>query len=520
MLRILFIYSKTNNLVSYRQGMHELLAPIIYLLHQEVTDYKKNEESIALHDKQQALVDTIYDKQYMEHDAYMLFHALMKYASNWFGVTSTGNALAPFTSSSSSSTSQSPQSLQAQTKQAPKLTFSLDQETQSEEAKATVVNEAVIKCKKINKILKKHDPALHYHLEALGIEPQIYLLRWIRLLFGREFHLDDVITMWDSLFAYGEDLILIDYVSVSMLTYIRDQLIDKDNGGVLQRLFKYPPVEDVTSLIQRAFRIKDTVGDVNNDSSSISSASISIGTASALDQEPANSPSSMFTPFNFDPLKHNPVMPSSGPSTTGAAAPKTAPAPQPTRPTIVPTPVASVAKAKPLPSSNLTAIYGESLFSMSSSSTPSTTNSLTAESKFRSTNLSSGDLFGASKSEAEPLGFFTTSVNLSTARSNYFNSQPTVPPTKNSFITSKSSVNTEIKKLRNLQRYIGNSLADLVPTLQAGFSDNPSLNRHEQLSKAVSMVNHFKDMLLGDIPIPENIPEIPEAETEDPLSSK
>jgi len=47
--------------------------------------------------------------------------------------------------------------------------------------------------------------------------------RWIRLLFGREFHLEDVLVIWDALFAYGKRLALVDYVSLAMLTYIRSQ---------------------------------------------------------------------------------------------------------------------------------------------------------------------------------------------------------------------------------------------------------------------------------------------------------
>ena len=35
MLHILFIVAKRNPTTGYRQGMHELLAPIVYLLHKE-----------------------------------------------------------------------------------------------------------------------------------------------------------------------------------------------------------------------------------------------------------------------------------------------------------------------------------------------------------------------------------------------------------------------------------------------------------------------------------------------------
>lgn len=46
--------------------------------------------------------------------------------------------------------------------------------------------------------------------------------RWIRLLFGREFHLPSVLQLWDALFVEGPSLGLMDYVFVTMLTLIRD----------------------------------------------------------------------------------------------------------------------------------------------------------------------------------------------------------------------------------------------------------------------------------------------------------
>lgn len=53
---------------------------------------------------------------------------------------------------------------------------------------------------------------------------QIYLLRWVRLLLGREFHsLDDLMIIWDAVFAHSPDLVLVDYICVAMLVFIREQ---------------------------------------------------------------------------------------------------------------------------------------------------------------------------------------------------------------------------------------------------------------------------------------------------------
>lgn len=46
--------------------------------------------------------------------------------------------------------------------------------------------------------------------------------RWVRLLFGREFPLQDLLVVWDALFADSITLDLVDYIFVAMLLYIRD----------------------------------------------------------------------------------------------------------------------------------------------------------------------------------------------------------------------------------------------------------------------------------------------------------
>ena len=46
--------------------------------------------------------------------------------------------------------------------------------------------------------------------------------RWVRLLFGREFPMQDLLAMWDAIFADGIGFDLVDYIFVAMLLYLRD----------------------------------------------------------------------------------------------------------------------------------------------------------------------------------------------------------------------------------------------------------------------------------------------------------
>ena len=42
-------------------------------------------------------------------------------------------------------------------------------------------------------------------------------------MFGREFHVEDVLLLWDAIFAYGQQFILVEYICIAMLLYIRDE---------------------------------------------------------------------------------------------------------------------------------------------------------------------------------------------------------------------------------------------------------------------------------------------------------
>ncbi|KAF2309758.1 hypothetical protein GH714_004972 [Hevea brasiliensis] len=50
-------------------------------------------------------------------------------------------------------------------------------------------------------LLSVVDSSLHSHLVELGVEPQYFALRWLRVLFGREFSLENLLLIWDEIFA-------------------------------------------------------------------------------------------------------------------------------------------------------------------------------------------------------------------------------------------------------------------------------------------------------------------------------
>ncbi|XP_046529997.1 TBC1 domain family member 5 [Equus quagga] len=225
---VLFCYARENEQLLYKQGMHELLAPIIFILHCDHQAFLHASESAQPSEEMKILLNP----EYLEHDAYAMFSQLMETAEPWF------------------STFEHEGQKGKETVMTP-IPFARPQDLGPTIAIVTKVNQIQ------DHLLKKHDIELYMHLNRLEIAPQIYGLRWVRLLFGREFPLQDLLVVWDALFADGLSLSLVDYIFIAMLLYIRDALISSNYQTCLGLLMHFPPIGDVHSLILKALFLRD-----------------------------------------------------------------------------------------------------------------------------------------------------------------------------------------------------------------------------------------------------------------------
>uniref|UniRef100_A0A8B9QLY8 TBC1 domain family member 5 n=1 Tax=Anas platyrhynchos TaxID=8839 RepID=A0A8B9QLY8_ANAPL len=225
---VLFCYARENEQLLYKQGMHELLAPIVFILHCDHQAFSHASEAAQPSEEMKVLLNP----EYLEHDAYAMFTRLMKTAEHWF------------------STFEHDSQKEKDVMITP-MPFARPQDLGPSIAIVTKVNQIQ------DQLLKKHDIELYMHLNRLEIAPQIYGLRWVRLLFGREFPLQDLLVVWDALFADSITLNLVDYIFVAMLLYIRDALISSNYQTCLGLLMHYPPIGDVHSLILRALFLRD-----------------------------------------------------------------------------------------------------------------------------------------------------------------------------------------------------------------------------------------------------------------------
>lgn len=161
--------------------MHELLAPLLWVVYQDsidvvsMTSSKRDEEGVDF-------MLTVLDSQYVEHDTFSLFCALMQTAKTFYEVGET------------------------------------------RDSSMIVAHSERIH----NDLLASVDPDLSIRLQVVGVVPQIYVIRWLRLLFGREFDFKDVLKLWDILFAEGLKLEIIDMACVALILRLRWQLIDAD----------------------------------------------------------------------------------------------------------------------------------------------------------------------------------------------------------------------------------------------------------------------------------------------------
>lgn len=225
---ILFCYARENEQLLYKQGMHELLAPIVFVLHCDHQAFQHACETASPSEEMKCLLNP----EYLEHDAYALFSQLMETAEPWFS-------------------SYEREVRKGKEEMLTSIPFARPQDSGPSVAIVTKVNRIQ------DQLVKKHDVELHMHVNRLEIAPQIYGIRWVRLLFGREFPLQDLLVVWDALFADSITLDLVDYIFVAMLLYIRDALIASNFQTCLGLLMHYPPLGDINSLLQKALFLRD-----------------------------------------------------------------------------------------------------------------------------------------------------------------------------------------------------------------------------------------------------------------------
>ncbi len=133
---ILFIYCKLNQDIGYRQGMHEILAPILWVVDKDALSKPISEDSQASTD----LMHELLDANYIEHDSFALFSLIMRTGKSFYELGEAGN---------------------------PQSAGSLE----------PTLSPIVERSRRIHEVmLARFDPELASHLTQVEILPQIFLM--------------------------------------------------------------------------------------------------------------------------------------------------------------------------------------------------------------------------------------------------------------------------------------------------------------------------------------------------------
>ena len=253
---VLYIWSKENQDVSYRQGMNELLAVLFLSFYpyyfvstckpkstkNDIIDYLKD---INFHKEE--IYIFFHDEEEIQSDLFFIFEALMKK-----GMKNLFNPL-------------------VLTKDNPDYKlyeiFPGIWKDDSDEEKPTYVYR---RCSLlIKEKLKSLDNDLYSHFKKIELNCGVFLQRWLRCIFCREFDMEKVLIIWDVLLQneYTNSNIekysffFMESISIAMIFKIRDKLKDADQNDCFSTLFKYPHVNDIMEIIKLSQKVEQAINE-------------------------------------------------------------------------------------------------------------------------------------------------------------------------------------------------------------------------------------------------------------------
>ena len=253
---ILFIWNKENIDVGYQQGMNDLLAVTflaLYPCYFKNNSKKTKDELLKIASEQlsainnaEYLYDFFHDEDELQSDLYYCFSKLMK------------RGIKELFENNITSEEKKEMSFKK---------YELFSNQWVHDPSDDIQNPLNIRCTMIIKEkLKAIDLELFQHFQRIGLNCGIFLQRWLKCMFDREFELKDIFTIWDAIFATpdsksGYGLIFIDYISISMILRIRKQLLESDQNECFMTLFKYPHIDNISELVVFSNKLQQAIED-------------------------------------------------------------------------------------------------------------------------------------------------------------------------------------------------------------------------------------------------------------------
>ena len=245
MAYVLFIYSKKNPLIGYKQGMNEICAIFLYALYKQyrlTTLFTKDEYSFLyfiFHS----------NNDFLENDLYLMYSSFMN--------KGIGELY-----------------LYAQYKQSKLSLIPLDKKIYLTKEEIYNTNDSQIQKRMyyIFYVLLKNFDIKFYNEMINKIEPELFLFKWYLCFLTREFTINNVVHLWDLILCYDfieyklndsesnneNHFRLIDSIILSMILCYKNDLMKLKNekdSVFMDLLVHYPEKIKIEQIIKEALKI-------------------------------------------------------------------------------------------------------------------------------------------------------------------------------------------------------------------------------------------------------------------------
>ncbi|GAB5363669.1 hypothetical protein AAMO2058_000903700 [Amorphochlora amoebiformis] len=100
-------------------------------------------------------------------------------------------------------------------------------------------------------MLRRLDPKLYFALQKMQVLPQLYMLRWLRLLFTREAPLSQLLILLDAVLSSPSGFELLDFICLALVVAMRDELTTTNAKNGTNSPQDTPSIEALSALLRR-----------------------------------------------------------------------------------------------------------------------------------------------------------------------------------------------------------------------------------------------------------------------------
>ena len=224
---VLFLFAENNQPISYKEGMSNILAMLIYILYPYYTKNENKNYNNEIFDKWVGdpinnIKDIYYffhDEDELQSDLYYLMDNLMKLGVNKF--------------------------------------YEENKDKEKNE------NYLIKRCDNIFDKIKLKNNKIYNHFIHNSIDYKKIFQKWIKYIFTKDINLKDCNIIWNIILANeiknpSGELNYINNFCIALIDIISDELLKKEQNECFEALFNYPPLENITNLISLAEKNKPT----------------------------------------------------------------------------------------------------------------------------------------------------------------------------------------------------------------------------------------------------------------------